>query len=295
MKRLGALLCAVLMVCMMAAPAASAAGLNITKASPGDGTKGVPLENMSVKLFFDKQVYSKEYLDQNREAFRLVDADGKEIPTRVIFNQKDKNVALVLAETVDADGKAVTIEPVTEYTLYIDESFTAADGSTLGKDDKITFETLNPSTTMKISFGMMAVMMVGMVFASSKAMKKQQEEQKKEKNKEEKFNPYKVAKETGKSVEEVLAEEKKRREREEKKEERKAKLHHRKEEEIEEEEDFIIPGHYRVKRVRTVAEGGSSYITGRKAEAEKKAAIEEKIRAAKAAGKKGKGKSKKKR
>lgn len=295
MKRIGAILCMMLIVFTLSAPCASAAGLGITKTSPGDGTKGVPLENMSVKVFFDKDVYNKDNVKVNNDACKLVDSKGREVPTRVILNPKDKDIALILAEKNYKNGKPVTIEPITEYTLYIDDTFVAADGDTLAKPEKISFKTLNPSTTMKISMGMMAVMMIAMVFASSKAMKKQQEEKDKENNtskKEEKFNPYKVAKETGKSVEEVLAIEKKRKEREAAKEERKehikSKYHREREDEDDDVEEYLEPGHYKVKTKRKVADAGSSYITGRKAEAEKKAIIDAKVKAEKAAGTYGK-------
>ena len=43
-------------------------------------------------------------------------------------------------------------------------------------------------------------------------------------------------------------------------------------EDEEDDEPYLEEGHYRVKAVRTVASGGSSYITGRKAEAEERAA-----------------------
>lgn len=291
-KRIVAILCMLVVVFTMSAPCAQAAGLGITKTSPESGDKGVPLENMSVKIFFDDEVYNKDNFDENKKAFKLVDEKGKTIPTRVLFNAKYKDVALVLAEKNYKNGKQVQIEPVTKYTLYIDGDFKGADGQTLGKDQKISFRTLNPSNTMKISMGMMAVMMVAMVFASSKAMKKQQENEAKENHnkKEEKFNPYKVAKETGLSVEEVVANEKKRREREERKEERKEvrkAKHHR--EEIEEDvEEYLEPGHYKVKRARRVADAGSTYITGKKAEAEKKAEIAAKVKAEKKAGTYGK-------
>ena len=295
-KRIVAILCMLVVVFTLSAPCASAAGLGITKTSPAANDKGVPLENMSVKIFFDQDVYNKDNFEANRKAFKLVDEKGHEVPTRVLFNAKYKDVALVLAEKHDAKGNLIKIEPVTKYTLYIDDDFVAANGDKLAKSEKVSFETLNPTTTMKISMGMMVIMMVAMVFASSKAMKKQQEKEEKENHskKEEKFNPYKVAKETGKSVEEVLAIEKKRKEREaakeERKEERKAKLH-KHDNEIEEDdeiEEYMAPGHYKVKRARTVAEAGSTYVTGKKAEAERKAEIAAKVKAEKKAGTYGK-------
>lgn len=290
-KRISAVFCMLAVAFTICAPHALAAGLSIEKTSPKNGEEGVPLENLGVKVRFNQEVYNEDNEKQNEKACKLIDKDGKEVPSTVIFNPKDKDIVLVLADTVDEDGKTITADAKSDYKLIIDKTFVGADGQELGKTEEISFTTLDPSSSMKISMLMMLVMVVGMVFASSKAMKKQQEKNEPAK-KEEKFNPYKVAKETGKSVAEVIAEENKRKEKEAAKAARKAKHQHH-EEEIEETEEYMEPGHYKVQRVRTVAEGGSSYITGRKAEAEKKAAIEEKIKASKAKGSKG-GKNKKK-
>lgn len=291
MKKIGAIFCMVMITVMMFASSATAAGFDIAETSPKNDATGVPLENMGVKVYFNEAVYSKENQEENAKACKLVDSKGKEIESRVIFNPKDKDVVLVLAKKETSKGKKITIEPTTDYKLVIDKDFTSADGDKLGETKEIKFETLNPSTSTKISMVMMLVMVGGMVFASSRAMKKQENENKPQK-KEEKFNPYKVAKETGKSVEEVIAAEKKRREKEEAKAARKAK--HHTQDDDEEVEEYMEPGHFKVKGVRTVAEGGSSYITGRKAEAEKKAAIEAKIKADKAKGKNKKNNHKKK-
>lgn len=300
-KRIGAILCALMIMFTVAVPAAMAANddtasngdFKITRTSPDNGEKNVPLENMGVKVQFNKEVYSADNEKNNIAACKLVDSKGKEINSMVLFNPKDKNEVLVLADTVGEDGSTVSVEAKTEYSLVIDKSFMAADGQSLGKTEEISFTTLDPSSSMKISMVMMLVMVVAMVFASSKAMKKQNEKEEPAKaKKEEKFNPYKIAKETGKPVEQIVAEENKRREREAAKAARKAKHQHNEEDEIIEE--YMEPGHYKVRSVRTVAQGGSSYITGRKAEAERKAAIEAKIKASKAKGSKGKGKKKKK-
>lgn len=301
-KRIGAILCALMIAFTVATPSALAAkednaagdALKIVKTSPNDGEKNVPLENMGVKVQFNKEVYNTDNEKTNVAACKLVDSKGKEVESMVLFNPKDKTELLVLADTVGEDGSTVTVEAKTEYKLVIDESFVGADGESLGSTQEITFTTLDPSSSMKISMIMMLVMVVAMVFASSRAVKKQKEKEEPYRpKKEEKFNPYKIAKETGRPVEEIIAEENRRREKEAARAARKAKRQHENEEE-EIIEEYMEPGHYKVKTVRTVAQGGSSYITGRKAEAEKKAAIEAKIKASKAKGSKGKGKKKKK-
>ena len=98
------------------------------------------------------------------------------------------------------------------------------------------------------------------------------------------MNPYKEAKRTGKSVEEII-------EKENKKKEKAAQKAARAAEEEDDDEDYepyIPEGHYRVKTLRTVASGGSTYITGRKAAAEEKAAREARYAANAKKGKKGK-------
>ncbi len=285
-KRIGAIIVVCVIAFVMLAPHALAASLEIEKTSPKDDETGVPLENLGVKVTFNQEVYSEANEKQNAKACKLLDKDGKEVSTQVLFNEKNKDTVLILADTIDEDGKTVTADPESDYTLVIDKSFVAADGTTLGKDAEITFTTLNPSTSMKISMVMMLVMVVGMVIASSRSMKKQKEKEEGFKvKKEEKFNPYKVAKETGKPLKEVIAEEQKRREKEAAKAAKKAKRMQEDEFDDDDEiEEYMEPGHYKVKAVRTVAQGGSEYITGKKAEAEKKKAIEEKIKASKAKG-----------
>ncbi len=291
-KRIGAIIVVCVIAFVMLAPHALAASLEIEKTSPKNEETGVPLENLGVKVTFNQEVYSETNEKQNAKACKLLDKDGKEVSTQVLFNEKNKDTVLILADTIDEDGKTVTADPESDYTLVIDKSFVATDGTTLGEDAKITFTTLNPTTSMKISMGMMLVMVVGMVIASSRSMKRQKEKEEGFKvKKEEKFNPYKVAKETGKPLKEVIAEEQRRREKEAAKAARKAKRMQEDEFDDDDEiEEYIEPGHYKVKAVRTVAQGGSAYKTGKKAEAEKKKAIEEKIKASKAKG----GKKKKK-
>ena len=101
-------------------------------------------------------------------------------------------------------------------------------------------------------------------------------------------NPYKEAKRTGKSVEEIV-------EKENRKKEKAARKAARDAEEDEDDDDdyepYVPEGHYRVKTLRTVASGGSTYITGRKAAAEERAAREARYAKNAKKGKKGKKKS----
>lgn len=265
MKRISAIICLTILIVMSMVQVGVAASFDVVKTSPSDGAEGLPLENLGVKVFFNEEVYSKSNAKLNEKACTIVDNKGNEIPTITIFNPKDKKVALVLA---DASSKKLKIKPISKYTLKIDPSFKSATGGTIGTEIKTSFTTINPANSMKISMGMMGVMVVGMIFASTKQAKKQMEDQKR-KPQEEKFNPYKVAKETGKSVEDVLAAHEKKLARQA----AKAKRHK------EENKTEISSDNFRVKAPKPIAAAGSTYVTGRKAEAariaaEKKAAKE---------------------
>ena len=110
------------------------------------------------------------------------------------------------------------------------------------------------------------VYVLGMIFLTMRETKKQTKEAEEKKRggktQEETVNPYKVAKKTGKSVEEIVAEEEKKKAR------AKAKAERKKKQEEEEEEEGI----YKVHGPAPVSKGGSKYKTGRKALAEKKKA-----------------------
>lgn len=249
-KKLSTALCVALITMFVLVGSVYASDFGIEKTTPKDGATDVQIENMGVKVFFNKDVYSKEYSKQNQKACKLLNKKGKEVKCRVVFNSKDKKVALILA------GDGVTIDSKSDYKVVIDEDFTAADGEKLGKTETIKFKTLNPASSMKISMIMMGVMIVGMIFVSSKSMKKKEAED--GNKKEERFNPYKVAKETGKSVEEVMATYQKKKAKEEaRKSKKQAELDEY--DDLEEVEAELPKGHYKVARVRKISEAGSTF------------------------------------
>ena len=108
--------------------------------------------------------------------------------------------------------------------------------------------------------GLMLVLYAGIIGFSLRNAKKGAEKQ----AKEAKVNPYKEHKKTGKSVEEIV-------EKDQKRKEKLARKAEEDDDDDDDDDDYIEEGHYRVKTRRTVASGGSSYITGRKAEAEARA------------------------
>ena len=219
MKRLGALICLMIITMSVFAPASFAAGgsngsdssgLVIESSTPEDNAKGVAVENLSVKLYFNKVVLpeNKNIRQANNKQFKLVSKKGKEIPIRVYYSHKEKNdgLMMVVSDTIDTD---IQIKGDTEYMLIIGEDFQAADGTKLGKEETIHFRTLDQSQSTMIYTIMMIVMIVGMIFFSMRSAKKAMEKENEQKNKKETVNPYKEAKRTGKSVEEIVEMDKK--------------------------------------------------------------------------------------
>lgn len=284
MKRLGGIVCLVaLIVTMTASMCFGTESLKVVETYPKDGQKNTTTENMGVKLWFNNDMGAKETLKANSKCFKIVGEDGKKLPIKVFYSPKDPKEVMVLLDA----NKKVEIAQNSDYTLVIDKKLQDSDGNQLGKDEKITFKTLNQKKNTTVYMVMMGIMMVGMFVFSSIQMKRQMEGQEDNKAvKEEPFNPYKEAKRQGKSVEEVINQHEKEVEKQEAKEARKAKRHARDNEEEEEEEEELPYGHYRVKGPRPISASGSTYITGRKAEAEARKAEEERLAKRRAANKK---------
>ena len=261
-------------------------GFNLVDTYPKDGAKGAAIENFDVKLYFDGE-FTKDVLgSKNDKCFQITDPDGNKLPLMVLYDPKHPDVMMILydytSEAKDSEGNVIKVKGDTEYTLKISGDLQANNGDTLGKDVTITFTTINQTRNSLISMGMMFVLYAGIIFFTLRSSKKKAAEEKG--NGYQPVNPYKEAKKTGKSVEEIIEKENKKKE--------KAAQKALKEAEEEEDEDDLEPyvpeGHYRVKAIRTVASGGSSYITGRKAAAEEKAAREARYAKNAKKGKKGK-------
>lgn len=250
MKRIGAILCLALMIVMGTAGIAWGADFSIEKTSPEDGSTGMAVDNMGVKVFFNKDVYDKDNEEANAKLCTLTDPKGKVVPSKVVFSEKSKNEMLVLAHT-GKDGQTI-IKGKTKYTLTIKEGMKAADGTIMEKGAKVTFETLDPKSTMTVSMVMMGLMVVGMVFFTSREAKKQAQGGAKTPKKDDKVNPYKVSKETGKSVEEIVEKDQKRKEKKAAAAAKKAKGKQNGKEET-------SSDNYRVKGPRPISAAGAKY------------------------------------
>ena len=179
---------------------------------------------------------------------------------------------------VETENQAL-VKQDTEYTVTLSSDFLAADGTELGEDIKITFSTLNQTRATTVNMVMMGVMMVGMVIFSTKAMKKDgggaAAKQQTARKGDDKVNPYKVAKETGKSIEDIVAKDQKDKEKKAASEAKRAARHEadleaaRKKlmksgELMADEDEAANSDVKRVKGPRPISAAGSKYIRGRK-------------------------------
>ena len=273
-KRFGAILALAMMIVVMSTSFAFAGTLELEDTYPRNGDTGMQIENSGVKLYFNQNMISKENEKANLDCFKFTDEKGRALPIRVLYSPKEEGLVLVLVDNQ-------TLESNSSYKLYISGDVAAKSGDTLGEDLTIEFQTVDTNKATTINMVLTFVMMGGVMFASSRAAKQQQKNQTAEKEVEEKFNPYKIAKETGKSVAEVLREEEANREKQRKKiEKKKAKeaalLAELEEEDYDDEDDVIESDNKRVKGPRPASVAGSKYVEQLRAkraeEAKRKAA-----------------------
>ena len=265
MKRLGAILTlAALLITMATSFCFADEGLTIKETYPKDGSTGASIENLGVKLYFSEDLTDKKVADLNKGAFQLYDSEGKKLPTRVLYNDNEEGVVLVLLDT--NKDKKVKVEGSAEYTLKISKDVTSDEGNTLGKDQEISFKTLNQGTNTMISMGMMVLMIGGMIVITTRSAKKAAEDE--TRRREEKVNPYKEAKKTGKSVEEIVEKDQKKKAKAARDAAKAAEKRALEEEEYEEEDEI---NKYRVSQRHSAFAAGSKYAAAKKKAAAQKA------------------------
>ena len=283
MKKISIWVCISVLLVALFTGLACADGLELVESYPDDGRKNMSVENMGVKLTFNNPVNSEE----NKAAdpgkyFSIVDTAEPDTPLdiAVYYNPDEPEQVLVLYS-----GEALLQSTsVKEYKAWISGDFADVDGNTLGQDITISFTTINQKLNTTVYMVMMAVMFGGMFFFGSRQAKKQQADN--AEVRDEPFNPYKEAKRTGKSLEEVIAQHEKETARREAKAAKRAPKEPEPEIEDDWKEDWDVDGLYKVKRPRPISAGGGKYITGRKAIAEARKAEEERLARRRAANKK---------
>ncbi len=291
MKQWVRIVSAAALMVMLAASLAFAGTLELVDSYPRDGDGGLQIENTGVKLYFNRNVVSEENEAANESAIEIVNGDGSKMKTQLYYSSKEEGLVLVLIDGI--------LDTDTEYTLHVSDAFAAADGARLAAPIELSFKTRDTSRDMMVNMGLMGVMFVGVLVVSTRRMKKQMAEEEAARGKAEKVNPYKVARETGKSVQEIV-------EKDQKEKEKKARQAAKKTEKAGKESGSAQeraetgsqdPNHYRVKAPKPIALAGSTYRTGRKAKAEAEAARKEaagRTGAARSGRQTGKAKNKKK-
>ncbi|MBQ0018027.1 MAG: Ig-like domain-containing protein [Clostridiales bacterium] len=208
---------AAIMVMASTAMCWAASGLELVSSYPEDGQTNTSMENAGVKLQFNNAVNSDAAKKANAKAIKIVDPDGKTVPTQILFSDEEKGLVLAV---VDVDNGYVVLNN-SEYKCIIDADFVDNDGNTLGEETVISFKTYNQKLNNMVNMLMMVVMFGGIFFFSIKQKDKENEEE--EASAKQAVNPYKEARRTGKSVETVKAEIAKQEEKEAKKRARKHK------------------------------------------------------------------------
>ena len=272
--KIGLIVLAVLMIAVFAFGQAvyGEGEFELEDSYPKDGANNAAVENLGVKLTFTQPVDGEAQFKEHPEYFSFTGPNGK-LPIKVYNNPKDECQILVLYDITT--GGQLTAKNSDTYSVKISGKLESRDGQALGTDHTITFDTINQARSTRIYMVMMLLMMAGMAAFTMIQTNKKMKEEAVESGKEETFNPYKEAKRTGKSVEEVIKEHEKEVAKQKAKEAKKARIYDLEEEEEEEEEEN---GNYKVKGPRPISAGGSIFVTGRKALAEAKKAEEEKAK-----------------
>jgi hypothetical protein len=255
--------------------------LEITSCDPDDGDNHMPAQNAGFKLYFDGNVTDDSVKSINSKAFVMTDAEGAEIPVEVFFSSKNDNYILVTAKP-----ESGSLVPKSEYKLTIAESLADANGRTLREKQIISVSTVDTTGNTRIYMLLMVLMVVAMVVMTIVSNKRKARAEADSSKKEKVVNPYKLAKEKGISVDEAMAIIEKDRKRRAKRLAAEAGTPKAAEEKSD--------GRHHLKSPRPISAGGSSYVTGRKALAEKKAREEAARRAKGTTNPKGKGKGKSK-
>ena len=264
MKKIGVILSLSIIMVLMSFSLCFASGLQLEKSYPQDGSNEARPENFLVKLYFNEDVSAKAVQADNENAFKFTDAKGKQLPLKILYDsKKPKEIWVLVNKTLTQDSS---------YKLYISGDLKVSNGDTLGQDKVIKVSTRNTSTDSNVNMGMMGVMMVGMFFFTSITTKRQLKKKEEEGKTVDdiKVNPYKVSKETGKSVEDIVAETEKEKEKAKQKAEKKNKgKGENSSKTVNAGDDDSSKDNKRVTGAKPISVTGSTFVTGRKAKAEK--------------------------
>jgi hypothetical protein len=238
---------------------------------PEDNSTSLQQQNVGVKLYFNGDVSAESVQANNADCFKFTDSKDRVIPSKAYFDEKgDKGYILVTITPKKTDkNKTQMLGNKTKYKLTISGGLASADGKTLGEDVTLNYRTIDQSGSSKIYMLLMALMVVGMVGMTVFQNKRKAKAEAEVAAKEGKVNPYKLAKEKKITVQEamdMIERDKKRRDK---------RLQKAGVDPNAKDKQAALTGPKkdakRVSRPRPISEAGSTYKTGRKAIAEKKA------------------------
>ena len=246
MKKLGKILCLSIAIIIISTSFSFASGLTLIRSFPEEGKSNLNPQNIAVKLAFSEKISDPATIKANARNFKITNSEGQAIDFEPLYNEikYPNEVWLQISNVLDQNST---------YKVTVLEGMQGSSGSTLDKSIVLNFATRNTEADSKGYMFLMMIMIGGMVvfsiFDSKRKMKKETARE------EQKVNPYKEAKRTGKSVEAVVA----------KTERKKAQVERRKEKAAQRQgpaedsdEESIRPGVKRVKKPRPISEKGYS-------------------------------------
>lgn len=183
--------------------------LKLLSTYPKNGQKNTSVENVGVKLKFNNSVSGPSVRENNIKALKIENkTTGEKLPVKVIFSKSTPGLVLVLGD--NSDGK-LKVSNNSEYQLVVDKSFSDDEGNELGESKVLRFKTFNQKLNNAVNMVLMIAMFGGIAIFTIRQQKKESSDgdEEEKKIKKDAINPYKEAKRTGKTVEEIVAIEKK--------------------------------------------------------------------------------------
>lgn len=248
MKRLGSIVSLSLLIVLMMTGFSFGDGLNLVDSFPHEGVSNINPQNVAVKLIFSEKISDPVSMAANAKSFSIKDEEGNNIEFNPLYNESKypNQVWLQIAETLPSD---------TSYTVTIAAGLQSSQGNVLDEAVTLSFSTRNTGNDSKGYMALMVFMVVGMmgftIYDTKRKIKKETE--KNSKDDDLKVNPYKEAKRTGKSVEQVVARTEKEKAQAEKK---NAKVAKRENATVKQETKAKRPGVYSVKKAKPISEIG---------------------------------------
>lgn len=245
MKRIGTILSLSVLIVLLASSISFAGDLSLVDIYPKEGENGLQPNNVAIKMTFSENMTDPAAIANNERLFKITDDKGKALEYDVLYNAEKypDQIWLQIVKTLEADA---------EYTLTISKGLKSSAGNTLDENIVSHFAVRDTTADNNGYMILMVLMMVGMVgFTVWDTSRKAKKESAKSQE-DSKVNPYKEARKTGKSVEEIVAKTEQEKAKQEK---QKAKASGQQDEK-EDDSKEIRDGVYRLKSRRPISAAG---------------------------------------